>query len=129
MRIVWLAAAAVVVVLAQSQPVTAGEKKASALVSPPVSLNPNEGQPLCLVSNLSSAPVVATVEIVDGTGAIPVTTTLEIPPGGIDGATDVLTNFYSYCRITPQDASQLPLLRGSHCAASGNTARTCVEAR
>ena len=100
------------------------------IVSAPLSINPNEGQPLCLVSNGSPTNTVrVTVEIVDGTGTTAVTTTLEIPPRGIDAATDVLTNFYSYCRVTPEDATQLPLLRVTHCIASGNTARSCVEAR
>jgi hypothetical protein len=123
-------ASAALVLAAFHAPTLAAEKRASVLLSAPLSINPNEGQPLCLVSNQSpTATVSVKAEIVDGTGTVAVTTTLSIPPGGIDGTTDVLTNFYSYCRVTPQDPAQLSLLRASHCIASGNTVRSCLEAR
>ncbi len=121
---------AILLLVSAHSPAAAASAKATGLVSAPLSINPNDGQPLCLVSNQSAtATVSVTVDIVDGTGTTAVTATLSIPPKGIDAATDVLTNFYSYCRVTPQDASQLPLLRATHCVASGNTVRSCVEAR
>jgi len=131
MRTVLLLVAAVVLVLAASNSAAlAAEKKSSVLTSPPLSINPVEGQPLCLVSNLSpTATVSVTVEIVDASGTSAVTAALSIPPAGVDGTTDLLSYFYSYCRITPQDPAQLPLLRGSHCVASANTVRSCLEAR
>ena len=126
MRIIVPAIVVTIITLASAHSAAAAEKQ---LVSPPLSINFNEGQPLCLVTNLSATDTVAvTVEIVDGTGTVAVTTPLSLPPGGIDGATDRLTNFYSYCRITPEKNKYLNVLRGSHCIASGNTARTCVEA-
>ena len=125
MHIIVPAILATIITLASTHSAAAAEKH---LVSPPLSINPNEGQPLCLVTNLSDTDTIAvTVEIVDGTGTVAVTTPLSLPPGGIDGATDRLTNFYSYCRITP-DKGKLSVLRASHCIASANTARTCVEA-
>ena len=103
---------------------------APALVSSPLSINPNDGQPLCLVSNVSSSETIAgTIEIYDGTGAAAVTTPFSLAPGAIESATDVLQNFFSYCRVVPANSAQLPLLRASHCVASGNTSRSCVEAR
>ena len=103
---------------------------APALVSSPLSINPNDGQPLCLVSNVSSSETIAgTIEIYDGTGAAAVTTPFSLAPGTIESATDVLQNFFSYCRVVPANSAQLPLLRASHCVASGNTSRSCVEAR
>ncbi len=126
MRIIVPAVLATIITLASTHSAAAAEKQ---LVSPPLSINPNEGQPLCLVTNLSATDTVAvTVEIVDGTGTVAVTTPLSIAPGGIDGTTDRLTNFYSYCRITPDKNKYITVLRGSHCIASANTARTCVEA-
>jgi hypothetical protein len=117
---------AMVITFASASAAAAAEKK---LVSPALSINPNDGQPLCLVSNLSATATVAvTVEIVDGTGTVAVTTPMTLAPGTINGATDVLTNFYSYCRITPEESKHLQVIRGSHCIASGNTARVCVEA-
>jgi hypothetical protein len=131
MRTSFLLVAAAVLALASPRvAVTATEKKPAALLSPALSINPVEGQPICLVSNLSAtATVSVSVEIFDATGTSAVSTQLTLPPAGIDAATDVLSNFYSYCRITPQDPAQLSLLRGSHCVASGNTVRTCLEAR
>lgn len=108
----------------------AGEKKPTALSSPPVSLNPADGQVLCLVSNISANTTVSvTVEIIDGTGLIFPTATLEIPPGRIDAAGDLLTSFYSYCRVTPANPEHLPLLRASHCAVTSNSVKACLEAR
>ena len=131
MRTLLLVVAAALLVLASPRAgVTAGEKRPPALVSPSLSINPNEGQPLCLASNLSATTTVSvTVEIIDGTGTSAVSSQLTLPPAGVDATTGVLSNFYSYCRITPRDPAHLPLLRGSHCVASGNTVRTCLEAR
>lgn len=128
-----VAATAVVVLLWHST--AEGQKGplgllAPALVSSPLSINPNDGQPLCLVSNVSSSETIAgTIEIYDGTGAAAVTTPFSLAPGAIESATDVLQNFFSYCRVVPANSAQLPLLRASHCVASGNTSRSCVEAR
>lgn len=131
MRTVSFVLAAVVAVLGLVRPsAVAGEKKPAALSSPPLSLNPADGQVLCLVSNISAATTISvTVEIVDATGTIFPTATLEIPPGRIDAAGDLLANFYSYCRVTPADPAHLPLLRASHCAVTGNSVKACVEAR
>ena len=77
-------------------------------------MRPNQGQPICLVTNLSAATTIAvSVEIFDATGTSVASTTSDVPPGAVDAATDLSLNFYTYCRITPQDASQLPLLRGN----------------
>jgi hypothetical protein len=108
---------------------TAAEKKPAALVSGPLSINPVEGQPICLVTNVSAATTIAvTIEVIDATGTVG-TTAVSLPPGGVDAMTDAFTNFYTYCRVTPQDPATLPLLRASHCTASGNTVQACVEAR
>ena len=130
-----LSVAAIVVIAVFSQSTAQGQKGplallAPALVSSPLSVNPNEGQPLCLVSNISTTEtIVGTIEIFDGTGTAAVTTPFSLAPGAIESATDVLQNFFSYCRVTPANSAQLPMLRASHCAASGNTSRSCVEAR
>src|SRR5512138_2930326 len=93
---------AILLLVSSHSPAAAASAKATALVSAPLSINPNDGQPLCLVSNQSAtATVSVTADIVDGTGTTAVTATLSIPPKGIDAVTDVLTNFYSYCRVTP----------------------------
>jgi hypothetical protein len=127
MRIVSPAILATIVTLASAHSAPAAEKQ---LVSPALSINPSQGQPLCLVTNLSATETVAVkVEIIDGTGTVAVTTPMNLAPGATDGSTDVLTNFYSHCRITPGEKKDLAVLRGSHCIASANTARTCVEAR
>ena len=126
MRIILVAILATSITLASAHSAGAAEKQ---LVSPPLSINPSQGQPLCLVTNLSATDTVAVrVEIVDGSGTVAVTTPLNLSPGSTDGATDILTNFYSHCRITPDKGKYLSVLRGSHCIASANTARTCVEA-
>lgn len=126
-----LLAAAVGVALIFGPPAaTAGEKKPAALVSGPLSINPNDGQPICLVTNLSEATTITvSVEIFDATGASVAITTSDVPPGAVDATTDLSLNFYTYCRITPLDPAQLPLLRGSHCSATGNHVGACVEAR
>ena len=130
-----LSVAAIVVIAVFSQSTAQGQKGplallAPALVSSPLSVNPNEGQPLCLVSNVSTTEtILGTIEIFDGTGTAAVTTPFSLAPGAIESATDVLQNFFSYCRVTPTNSAQLPMLRASHCAASGNTSRSCVEAR
>ena len=135
MKKVTLSVAAVAVVLLFWHSTAEGQKSpfgflAPALVSPPLSINPNDGQPLCLVSNLSATERIAgTIEIVDGTGTTAVTTPFDLAPGAIESATDVLQNFFSYCRVIPGNSAQLTLLRATHCVASGNTSRTCVEAR
>jgi hypothetical protein len=116
--------------LASHSPALAASAKPAGIVSPPLSINPLEGQPLCLVSNQSpTATISVKAEIVDVNGVAQVSATLDIPPKGIDAITDVLSTFYSYCRVTPLDAANVPLVRASHCIASGNTSRTCVEAR
>lgn len=130
-----LSVAAIVVIAVFSQGTAEGQKGpfgllAPALVSSPLSVNPNEGQPLCLVSNVSTTDTIAgTIEIYDGTGTAAVTTPFSLAPGAIESATDVLQNFFSYCRVTPANSAQLPMLRASHCAASGNSSRSCIEAR
>jgi hypothetical protein len=122
-------AAAVVVVGSLPPAATAAEKRPAALVSAPLSINPNDGQPLCLATNVSAATTVpVTVEIIDAMGTV-ATVSASIPPGGVEAASDAFANFYSYCRITPQDATHLPLLRGSHCVATAATVRTCIDAR
>jgi hypothetical protein len=69
MRIIVPAILATIVTLASPNSGVAAEKQ---LVSPPLSINPNEGQPLCLVTNLHAEDTVAvTVEIVDGTAPSP----------------------------------------------------------
>ena len=132
MRTIILGILAVNIVFATAHSTAvAGEKKLNALVSPALSFNyTSDLQPLCLVSNVSETTTIpVTVEIVDGSGEIAVTTTLELEPHQTDAAGGVLENFYSYCRIMPQDPADLPLLRGSHCMVSSNTVITCVEAR
>jgi hypothetical protein len=111
-------------------PAVAASAKPSFIVSSPLSINPLDGQPLCLVSNQSpTATISVRAEIVDVNGTAQVSATLNIPPRGIDAITDVLSTFYSYCRVTPLDAINLPFVRATHCIASGNTSRVCVEAR
>jgi hypothetical protein len=130
--VVSLAGAAVMVVLSSSVPAEAADttKRAVPLVSPPLSINPNDGQPMCLVSNLgTTATVSVIVEIIDASGTSMVTSELDVPPGGVEAATDALQNFYSYCRITPKDATYRPLIRGSHCSVYLNSVKACVEAR
>src|SRR5215204_3361327 len=130
-----LSVAAIVVIAVFSQGTAEGQKGplgllAPALVSSPLSVNPNEGQPLCLVSNVSTTDTIAgTIQIYDGTGTAAVTTPFSLAPGAIESATDVLQNFFSYCRVTPANSAQMPMLRASHGAASGNTSRSCIEAR
>jgi hypothetical protein len=121
--------AIVALVLASHSPAVAASAKPSAIVSPPLSINPLDGQPLCLVSNQGTATISVKAEIVDVNGVAQVSATLNIPAKGIDAITDVLSTFYSYCRVTPLDAANVGLVRASHCIASGNTSRTCVEAR
>jgi hypothetical protein len=130
MKTLLLVIAATVALLPSAPPsATAAEKKPAALVSAPLSINPNVGQPICLVTNTSAATTIAvTIEIIDAIGTV-VSASLSLPPGGADAATDAFPNFYTYCRITPQDPTQLPLLRGSHCVATGNTVTTCIDAR
>ena len=135
MKNVALSVAAVAVVLLFWHGTAEGQKGplgllAPALVSAPLSINPNDGQPLCLVSNVSASETIAvTIEIVDGTGTTAVTSPFNLAPGAIESATDVLQNFFSYCRVIPRNSAQLTLLRATHCVASGNTSRSCVEAR
>jgi len=130
MRSSTLALFAVLLAFASAHGAGAAEKKTTSLVSPPLSINPNDGQPLCLVSNVSAtASVTATLDIIDASGAAAVTYTTTLAPGASDGTTDRLSYFYSYCRITPADPAQLSLLRGSHCTASANTSQVCLEAR
>ena len=135
MKNITLSVAAIAVIVLFLQSTAEGQKGpfgllAPALVSSPLSINPNDGQPLCLVSNVSSSEtIVGTIEIYDGTGAAAVTTPFSLAPGAIESATDVLQNFFSYCRVVPANSAQLPLLRASHCVASGHTSRSCVEAR
>jgi hypothetical protein len=135
MKNVTISVAAAAVVLLFWHSTAEGQKGpfgllAPALVSPPLSINPNDGQPLCLVSNVSATDTIAvTIELVDGTGTTAVTTPHSLAPGAIESATSVLQNFFSYCRVTPGNSAQLPLLRATHCVASGNTSRSCVEAR
>ena len=130
MRILWLALFGVALALASADPAAAADKTKGALVSPPLSINPNDGQPLCLAANVSATETVAvTLEIIDASGAVAVTTSYVLGPGASDAATDRIAYFYSYCRITPANPAQLSLLRGTHCIASANTSRTCLEAR
>lgn len=135
MKKVTLSVAAVAAVLVFFHSTAEGQKGplgllAPALVSAPLSINPNDGQPLCLVSNVSATETIAvTIEIVDGTGTTAVRTAFSLAPGAIESATDVLQNFFSYCRVIPGNSAQIPLLRATHCIASGNTSRSCVEAR
>jgi hypothetical protein len=130
-----LSAVAVAVIAVSWQSTAEGQKGpfgllAPALVSSPLSINPNEGQPLCLVSNVSTTETIAgTIEIYTGTGILAVNTPFSLPPGTIESATDILPNFFSYCRVVPANSAQLPMLRASHCVASGNTGRSCIEAR
>jgi hypothetical protein len=118
-------------VIASSFPAEAAdEKKLSALISPPLSINANDGQPMCLVSNISASTTVrVTVEIFDGTGATILNTQFDLLPGTIEGPTDASQNFNSYCRITPANPAHLSLIRGSHCSVYSNSVKACVEAR
>ena len=118
-----------IVLLVAVSPAMAGSTKPASLVSPPLSINPNEAQPMCLVGNLSDVtPVTATIEIIDGTGTPMVASTVEVLPGKIEAVSDLVRNFWTYCRVTLPDATQKPLIRASHCSAQNNSVRACVEA-
>jgi hypothetical protein len=70
------------------------------------------------------------VEVLDGTGQGG-STTIVIAPGGVEAVTGgSATNFYAYCRITPESPADLPLLRGNYFLNDLNqTTKTCTEAR
>lgn len=119
-----------IAVFACASPSIAAGTKPALLVSPPLSINPNEAQPVCLVANSSDVtPVTATIEIVDGTGTSMVASTVEVLPGKIEAVTDLVRNFWTYCRVTLPDSTQRPLIRASHCSATNNSVRACVEVR
>jgi hypothetical protein len=127
--VVSLMVSAFTVVIASSFPAKAADKL-YALISPPLSINANDGQPMCLVSNIStSITVPVKVEIFDGTGATILNAQFDLLPGTIEGPTDSSQNFNSYCRITPANPSHLSLIRGSHCSVYSNSVKACVEAR
>lgn len=119
-----------IVLLAAVAPAMAGSTKPASLSSPPLSINPNEAQPMCLLGNVSDVTTVtATIEIVDGTGTPMVASTVQVLPGTIEAVSDLVRNFWTYCRVTLPDATQRPLVRVSHCSAQNNSVRACVEAR
>ena len=113
MKNLTLSVAAIAVIAVFWQSTAEGQKGplgllAPALVSSPLSINPNEGQPLCLVSSVSATETIAgTIEIYDGTGTAAVTTPFSLAPGAIESATDILQNFFSYCRVIPANSAQL----------------------
>ena len=118
------------VVLLSSYQAEAAAKSAS-LVSPALTSNISGTDSVqCLISNLSSSSVEVNIVLFNGAGdSFP--SVFTIPANGTDGPTAFFeTNYYSRCVATPTNASNLLLLRGSHCVIDVNrTAKACVELR
>jgi hypothetical protein len=118
------------VILLSSYQAEAAAKNVS-LVSPALTSNISGTDSVqCLISNLSSSTVEVNIVLFNGGGdSFP--SVYNIPANGTDGPIAFFeTNYYSRCVATPTNASNLPLLRGSHCVIDANrTAKACVEVR
>ena len=128
--------AVAVIVLAIGYPAEAKPLKkggAFSLTTAALSLNPNSTDSLlCIASNTSTTATISVdVELIDGQGLSSGPTTHVLAPGSSESIVGPFSiNFWSYCRITPDNPADLPSLRGSHCIVDGDqSARTCSEAR
>jgi len=133
MRYTTMILVGVVMLLPLQHPAEAGKVKV--LTSPALWMNP--GSPgtdkfLCVVTNISAAPISVDVAIVDGTGSTTWcggTSSFNLEPGKLEGVPCELgsSNFAYYCRVSTKDDNDV---RANHCVVDSlQNVKVCSDVR